>query len=160
MVISGREDHPPARSYPSTVRDRMDPHAEMDEFDSYNRKEMLEQEYSKYYLEQNTQDDDDDIKLSLSSMNRISRMGEGLMTRMQETFNTDYLKSMLSSFSKSDGYSDGYGCCDGLDFNTFVPGFVLVAVSYALLFLLNATVTSGRRKRMVTSSEKEEESKF
>lgn len=44
--------------------------------------------------------------------------------------------------------SDENGCC-GLDFDTFIVGFVLVSATYLLFFLLNATVTSGRRRREI-----------
>lgn len=96
-----------------------------------------------------------------SGIDPFSRMGEEIMLGIQN------LRSMIdtrsssygggSDYSSSGGYEEG--CCNKLDFHTFVPGFVLVAVSYFLFFLLNATVTSGRRRRMVTSSKEEEESK-
>lgn len=44
------------------------------------------------------------------------------------------------------------------DFHTIVPGFVLVIVSYFLLYLLNAAVTGGRRRRaLVVSSAKNDQ---
>lgn len=93
----------------------------------------------------------------LINFDKMGRMGQELRQRMTQVINTDNLRSMISSYMNGGGdYSD---CCSHLDFNTFVPGFVLVAVSYALLFLLNATVTSGRRKRQIDTSE-EETSKF
>lgn len=127
---------------------------EMDEFDQYNE-EGLDEKYDKPYGPRPLQ------RPSMSSGmgTKISRVGEDFKLRMQN------LRSMISGQTRSNSYegssSSSYaGCCEKLDFNTVVPGFVLVAVSYALLFLLNATVTSGRRRRMVTSSKEEEQSKL
>lgn len=159
LMISGQRDGrqeqttPPQRRYPP-ARDQFR-RPETDEFDEYNKNELIPG-YTKYHRPRPQNFND----FSSSSFDRISRMGEEIKHRMQETFRSDYLKSMIEYYTKSnDGYSES-GCCEGLDFNTFVPGFVLVAVSYALFFLLNATVTSGRRKRMVSMSEEEEKSKF
>ena len=126
---------------------------EMDEFDKYNNEEGLDEKYERPYGPRPHQ------RPSSYGMEKISRMGEDFKLRMQN------LRSMISGQTRSNSYegssSSGYeGCCDKLDFNTVVPGFVLVAVSYMLLFLLNATVTSGRRRRMVTSSKDEGQSKL
>jgi len=124
---------------------------EMDEFEQYNE-EGFDDKFDKPYGPRPQ-------RPPSYSMGKINRMGEEFKLRMQN------LRSMISGQTRSNSYegssSSSYaGCCDKLDFNTVVPGFVLVAVSYALLFLLNATVTSGRRRRMVTSSKEEEESKL
>jgi hypothetical protein len=150
MVIQGQMD----RQIPSRQQYHQfgDPELrEKDEFDHYNEG-GLDEKYSRPYGPRPQ-------RPSFSSMEKISRMGEDFKLRMQN------LRSMISGQTRSNSYeessSSSYaGCCDKLDFNTVVPGFVLVAVSYMLLFLLNATVTSGRRRRMVTSSREEEESKF
>ncbi|KAI9561773.1 hypothetical protein GHT06_012734 [Daphnia sinensis] len=92
----------------------------------------------------------------------VSRMGDEFMIGLEQLksrISNDY-KRYSSSYGGSDYSSSGSyqeGCCDKLDFHTFVPGFVLVAISYFLFFLLNATVTGGRRRRMVTSSKQEKE---
>ncbi len=124
----------------------------MDEFDLYNEEEGFDEKFDKTF------GPGPQRPPSFGVGNKISRMGEDFKLRMQN------LRSMISGQTRSNSYegssSSSYaGCCDKLDFHTVVPGFVLVAVSYALLFLLNATVTSGRRRRMVTSSNEEEESK-
>ena len=150
MVIQGQMD----RQLPSRQQYHQfggPEHREKDEFDHYNEG-GLDEKYSRPYGPRPQ-------RASFSSMEKISRMGEDFKLRMQN------LRSMISGQTRSNSYeessSSSYaGCCDKLDFNTVVPGFVLVAVSYMLLFLLNATVTSGRRRRMVTSSREEEESKF
>lgn len=124
---------------------------EMDEFDQYNEN-VFSEKYERPYGPRPQ-------RHPSYGMDQINRMGEDFRLRMQN------LRSMVSSYTRSSyggasSSSDGNeGCCDKLDFHTVVPGFVLVAVSYLLLFLLNATVTSGRRRRMVTSSEEEEQSK-
>ena len=161
MVIQGQqsEERPPDRRYPQS-REQQDP--DPDEFDRFNENELIERYANKKYNRPLPPRAPPHLGRPIkmpSRMDRINRMGEELRVRMQETLNSDYLRSILSSFSGGDGYSEG-GCCEGLDFNTFIPGFVLVAVSYALFFLLNATVTSGRRRRMVTMSKEEEESKL
>lgn len=98
-----------------------------------------------------------------SETDLVGRMGNELMIGLQD------LKSRIISNNNRDSYgasdyssSGGYeeGCCSKLDYHTFLPGFVLVAISYFLLFLLNATVTGGRRRRMATSSKIEEECKL
>lgn len=100
-----------------------------------------------------------------SGIDLVSRMGDEFMIGLEDLktrISNDY-KRYSSSYGGSDYSSSGSyqeGCCDKLDFHTFVPGFVLVAISYFLFFLLNATVTGGRRRRMVTSSKREEESKL
>lgn len=99
-----------------------------------------------------------------SGIDLVSRMGDEFMIGLEDLktrISNDYKR--YSSYGGSDYSSSGSyqeGCCDKLDFHTFVPGFVLVAISYFLFFLLNATVTGGRRRRMVTSSKREEESKL
>lgn len=81
------------------------------------------------------------------SVQRQFSSGIDLVSRMGDEF----MIGGGSDYSSSGSYQEG--CCDKLDFHTFVPGFVLVAISYFLFFLLNATVTGGRRRRMVTSFE-------
>lgn len=58
--------------------------------------------------------------------------------------------SAWSSLSSSGGSIAGLGnsetCC-GMDFNTFIIGFTLILTLYVFFFLLNATATSGRRRR-------------
>lgn len=160
MVIHGQrseEEKPPQRRYHHS-REESNSEA-MDEFDHYIENELIERYSNKYDNRPfPSRPQHSDRPPMPSRMDKINRMGEELKVRMQQTLNTDRLRSILSSFG-AEGYSEANGCCEGLDFNTFLPGFVLVAVSYMLFFLLNATVTSGRRKRMIATSKEEEESK-
>ena len=167
MVIHGQKYNNPPPRYNNRQRDRPRPEtrAEIDEFEHYNNIELREN-YDKYEDRPDRRRPDrpnmDKLEFYSSGLDKISRMGEGIMLRMQEKFNTASLREMIDYYTRSNSYDEGLdsGCCKDLDFNTFLPGFVLVAVSYMLLFLLNATVTSGRRRRMVTSSKEEEESKL
>lgn len=89
----------------------------------------------------------------------LSRISNSMSSVLSSSGLTDRLSSssVLSTLGlggSSYGYDDGYyeeDCCGQFDFNTFLPGFVLVAVTYLLFFLLNATVTNstGRRRRMI-----------
>ena len=58
---------------------------------------------------------------------------------------SSWLKSL--GFSGGSGYGEEDGCCSPYDFDTIIIGFTLVTAAYLLFFLLNATVTSGRRRR-------------
>lgn len=154
-VIHGQMDRqvPSQQRYQHPFSDHQQQDREMDEFDQY-KQERFDEKFDKPFGPRPQRPP------SYGMGNKINRMGEDFKLRMQN------LRSMISGQTRSNSYegsssSSSYaGCCDKLDFHTVVPGFVLVAVSYALLFLLNATVTSGRRRRMlVTSSKEEEESK-
>lgn len=156
-VIHGQMDRqvPSQQRYQHPFSDHQQQNREMDEFDQYNQ-ERFDEKFDKPFGPRPQRPP------SYYGMgNKVGRMGEDFKLHMQN------LRSMISgqitrsnSYEGSSSSSSYAGCCDKLDFHTVVPGFVLVAVSYALLFLLNATVTSGRRRRMVTSSKEEEESKW
>ncbi|XP_046441977.1 uncharacterized protein LOC124192619 isoform X2 [Daphnia pulex] len=153
-VIHGQMDRqvPSQQRYQHPFSDHQQQDREMDEFDQYNQ-ERFDEKFDKPFGPRPQRPPS-----SYGMGNKVSRMGEDFKLRMQN------LRSMISgqitrsnSYEGSSSSSSYAGCCDKLDFHTVVPGFVLVAVSYALLFLLNATVTSGRRRRMVTSAKEEEE---
>lgn len=73
--------------------------------------------------------------------------------------------SLLNSFARYMGYGnyenyEHHGnyqnqyCCDSLyDFDTIVPGFALLAAALFFFYLLNSTVTSGRKRRDVQAGQ-------
>lgn len=83
---------------------------------------------------------------------RLNHMSERIMNSLYQSFGGPAIRSMIEQYTRS-GYPAGGdvggddGECCKYDAYTIIPGFVLVAVSYLLLILLNATVTGGKRRR-------------
>lgn len=97
-----------------------------------------------------TQDEvEEQARLAVPSLKNIADdMTDRISSYGSSSFSSS---SLLKSLGFSSGGGGGYGdegCC-GYDFDTFIIGFVLVAATYLLFFLLNATVTSGRRRREI-----------
>ena len=69
----------------------------------------------------------------------------GQVDRFSSHKGSSYWKQMVDYYS-SEHSADG--CCGTLQFETVVPGFALVAVSFFILFLLNNTLLR-RRKRYI-----------
>lgn len=98
---------------------------------------------------------------SSGTLERQEETSVYLQSRMEEL--TDRFKTWIEMASHTmsnlkskqaddDYYHGGCGSCGKYDFNIIVPGFVLWASSLFFLYLLNATVTSGRRRRALIPS--------